>query len=76
MNQNLLDVLRRIINSKKVVLATIVLLVDVGAIWGFNIPAEQLTEGIGAAWNGFGALLVAAQGVIDAAQGSASDGSR
>ncbi len=72
--KDLLHVLRRIVNSRKSLLAVITLLGNVGLVWGFDVPVEQLTAGAGAVWNGLGALLITVQGVIDAAQGSPSDG--
>ncbi len=74
MPQQLFGVLKRIVNSRKSVLALVTLLGNVGLTWGFNVPVEQLTSGVGAVWNGLGALLITAQGVIDAVQGSPSDG--
>ncbi len=76
MIQNLLKVLQRIVFSRKSALVAITLLGDIGLVWGFDIPSEQLTAGAGAVWNGLGALLVTVQGVIDAVQGSPSDGTR
>lgn len=69
----MLKALKRIATSKKSLLATIALLGDAGAIWGFDVPVAQLNEGFMLWWNSFAALLVAAQGIIDAAQGSPSD---
>ena len=69
----MLKVLKRILVSKKSVLATIVLLGDAAAIWGFNVPSEQITQGAMGAFNGLGALLIAGQSIIDAVHGSPSD---
>lgn len=69
----MLKALKRIGTSKKSLLASIVLLGDLGAVWGLSVPVEQMTSGFMLYWNSFGALLIAAQGVIDAVQGSPSD---
>ncbi len=69
----MLKALKRIAISKKSWLATIALLGDAGAIWGFDVPVAQLTEGFMLWWNSFAGLLIALQGIIDAAQGSPSD---
>ncbi len=69
----MLNVLKRIVLSKKSVLATIVILVDLVAVWGFDVPKEEITDGVIGVFNGLGALLIAAQAVIDAVHGSPSD---
>lgn len=69
----MLNVLKRIILSKKSVLATLVILVDMLAVWGFDVPKEQITEGVLGIFNGLGGLLILSQGVIDAVHGSPSD---
>lgn len=69
----MIAILKRIIFSKKSVLATFVLLVDIAAVWGFDVPAEQITTGIVGVFNGLGALLIVGQSVIDAVNGSPSD---
>ena len=69
----MLAVLKRIIVSKKSVLATVLVLVDLAAVWGFDVPKEEITEGVLGIFNGLGALLIAAQAVIDAVHGSPSD---
>ncbi len=69
----MIAVLKRIIVSKKSVLATLLVLVDLLAVWGFDVPKEEITEGVLGVFNGLGALLIAAQAVIDAVHGSPSD---
>lgn len=69
----MVNALKRIVNSKKAMLASIVLIGDLAAVWGFDVPVEQMTEGFMLYWNAFGGLLVGAQGVIDAVNGSPSD---
>lgn len=69
----MLSVLKRIVLSKKSVLATVVIVVDLLAVWGFDIPKEEVTAGVLGIFNGLGALLIAAQAVIDAVHGSPSD---
>lgn len=69
-----MDVLMRIVSSKKVALAAVTLLGDIGLVWGFDVPVEQLTQGVGAVWNGLGALLITSQSLLDLKWGSPSDG--
>ena len=69
----MLNVLKRIVLSKKSVLATVLIVVDLLAVWGFDIPKEEVTQGVLGVFNGLGALLIAAQAVIDAVHGSPSD---
>lgn len=69
----MVSILKRIILSKKSVLATLVILVDLLAVWGFDVPKEQITEGVMGVFNGLGGLLILSQGVIDAVHGSPSD---
>ncbi len=76
MMKDLLKVLQRIVNSRKSMLALIDILGNVGLVWGFGVPADQLMEGAGLVWNLLGTLLITLQGIIDAAQGSPSDGTQ
>jgi len=69
----MIGVLKRIILSKKSVLATVVLLVDLLAVWGFDVPKEEITEGVFGIFNGLGGLLIIAQAAIDTVNGSPSD---
>lgn len=69
----MLTVLKRIIVSKKAVLATLVVLVDLLAVWGFDVPKEEITEGVLGIFNGLGGLLIVSQALIDAVNGSPSD---
>lgn len=66
-------VLKRIIISKKSVLATLGLAVNMLAVWGFDVPKEQLTEGVLGIFNALDGLLIASQALIDAVHGSPSD---
>lgn len=69
----MLNVLKRIIVSKKSVLATLVILVDLLVVWGFDVPKEEITEGVLGIFNGLGGVLIVSQAVIDAVHGSPSD---
>lgn len=69
----MIGVLKRIILSKKSVLATLVILVDLLAVWGFDVPKEEITEGVMGIFNGLGGLLIIAQAAIDTFNGSPSD---
>lgn len=69
----MVNLLKRIILSKKSVLATILILVDLLAVWGFDVPKEEVTEGVLGVFNGLGALLILAQAAIDTVHGSPSD---
>lgn len=69
----MVSVLKRIILSKKSVLATVVILVDLLAVWGFDVPKEEVTTGVLGVFNALGALLVIVQGAIDTVNGSPSD---
>ena len=69
----MLNVLKRIILSKKSVLATLLIVVDLLAVWGFDVPKDEITEGVLGVFNGLGGLLIVSQAVIDAVNGSPSD---
>ena len=69
----MVNVLKRIVLSKKSVLATVIVLVDLLAVWGFDVPKAEITEGVLGIFNGLGGLLIASQAVIDAVHGSPSD---
>lgn len=69
----MINVLKRILLSKKSVLATLVVLVDLLAVWGFDVPKAEVTEGVLGIFNGFGGLLILSQAAIDAVHGSPSD---
>lgn len=69
----MLNVLKRIILSKKSVLALLLLAVDMLAVVGFDVPKEEITEGVLGIFNGLGGLLIVSQAVIDAVNGSPSD---
>ena len=67
-----MNVLKRIINSRKTVLALIPMVISTVAVFGFDATLFQ--GGIIDVVNGGFALLVGVQGIIDAANGSPSDG--
>ena len=69
----MVNIIKRIILSKKSVLATIVVLVDLAAVWGFDVPKEEITVGVLGVFNALGGLLIAGQAIIDAVNGSPSD---
>ena len=69
----MITILKRIILSKKAVLATVLILVDLLAVWGFDVPKEEVTEGVLGVFNGLGAILILAQAAIDTVHGSPSD---
>lgn len=69
----MLNIFKRILLSKKSVLATLVVLGDAAAVWGFNVPTAEITQGAMGAFNAFGLMLVAGQSIIDAVHGSPSD---
>lgn len=69
----MVSIIKRIILSKKSVLATVVVLVDLAAVWGFDVPKEEVTAGVLGVFNMLGALLIAGQAIIDAVNGSPSD---
>lgn len=69
----MVNVLKRIIVSKKAVLATLVIVIDLLAVWGFDVPKEEITEGVLGIFNGLGGLLIVSQAAIDTVNGSPSD---
>lgn len=69
----MVNVLKRIILSKKSVLATLALVVNMLAVWGFDVPKEELTTGVLGIFNALDGLLIASQALIDAVHGSPSD---
>ncbi len=69
----MVNVLKRIILSKKSVLATLALLVNMLAVWGFDVPKEELTTGVLGLFNALDGLLIMSQALIDAVHGSPSD---
>lgn len=69
----MINVLKRIILSKKSVLASIAILVNLVATWGFDVPKEELTQGVLGIFNALDGLLILSQAIIDAVHGSPSD---
>ena len=66
------EVLSRIVNSKKTVLALIPMLITVGGVVGLDM--ELFQGSILDVVNGFFAILVGAQTALDVRHGSPSDG--
>lgn len=69
----MLNVLKRIALSRKSVLASIAIVVNLIATWGFDVPKEELTQGVLGLFNALDALLIVSQAIIDAVHGSPSD---
>lgn len=70
----MVSVLNRLISSRKIATALVTILGDIGLVWGFDVPADQMMQGVGLAWNLLGLMLTGSQAVLDFKWGSPSDG--
>jgi len=72
--EDAVSAVRRIVASKKVLLQLVVAAANAAAVYGFEVPVEQLTEGIGLLLNVAAQGVVLGQWALDLRWGSPSDG--